>query len=307
MHVDPGPWRDRLAELDAGPPARRIAVRDRRTADANAADHQTLAEQRAQIARALADAVLAALAGQRIELTWLDPGSQLTDKQVQQLLNGGDGPGDVYDQLDDAWLADDRYDAARQLIREAVDDDALFGLLDADSELFDEVRLAVQDADISDPLGALLRNTGSRLLLIPLDFEVPDHMSRDDPDELIEQICAVVGVDPHVNRPAVAEALGDAGYGGQLTLIVYADVADAVGAAHLRITDPYLLIHDRLHGSGADLQVSGTVDLPLEDGNVRLDSQTRYGWDDIAAVVPSAYAPTAITWIRPEPEENTAA
>lgn len=306
MPVDPGPFRDRLAELDASAAARRIAVRDRRTGDVNTADRQTLAARRAQLARALADAVLAELAGQRVELTWLEPGSQLTDKQVQQLLDGGDGPGDVYDQLDEQWLADDRYDAARRLIREAVDDDALFALLDAEPELFDEVRLAAQDADMSDPVGALLRNTGSRLLLIPLDYTVPDYTSRDDPDELIDQISAVVGVDPLANREVVAEALADAFYGGRLTLIVYADVADAVGAAHVRITDPWLLIHDRVHGSGADFQLSGVVDLPLEDGNVRLDSQTRHGWDDIAAVAPSAYAPAAITWIHPEPEDGPA-
>lgn len=307
MHIDPGPWRDRLTELDASPPARRITVRDRRTADANAADQQTLAGQRAQIARALADAVLATLAGQRIGLTWLDPGSQLTDKQVQQLLDGGDGPGDVYDQLDDAWLADDRHNAARQLIREAVDDDTLFALLDADPELFDELRLAVQDADICDPLADLLRNTGSRLLLIPLGFTVPDYTSRDNPDTLIAQMCAAAGVDPYANHSALGEALDNASYGGQLTVIVYADVADAVGAAHVRITDPHLLIHDRANGSGADCQVRGVIDLPLEDGTVRLDSQTHHGWDDIAAVVPSAYAPTAIIWIRPDHDQDAAA
>lgn len=306
MPFDAAPMLARLAALDDSPPAQRIAEQDRRTADANATDRRALADARAQIAREVADAVIAALPEQRVELVWLHPGSELTDKQVQQLLDGGDGPGQVYDQLDDAWLADHRYDAARQLIRDLIDDDTLFRLLDADPEVFDEVRFAVEDADTSDPLGKLLANTGSRLLLIPLGFTVPDHTSRDNPDDLIAQMCATAGVDPYINHSAVGEALANAVYGGQLTVIVYADVADAVGAVHVRITDPHLLIHDRVNGSGADCQVRGVIDLPLEDGAVRLDSQTHHGWDDIAAVVHSAYTPTAITWIQPDRDPEPA-
>jgi len=278
MPFDAGPWRARLAQLDGSPQAQRIAERDRQTADANAADRRTLAERRASIAQAVADAVIAALPQQRVELIWLPPGSELTDEQVQMLLDGGDGPGEVYDQLDEQWLADVRYDAVRQVIRDVIGDDMLYELLDADQSLFDKVRFAVEDADTCDPLGELLRNTGSRLLLIPLGFAVPDYTSRDDQDALIGQICEAAGVDPQVNRDAVAEALAEAAYGGQLTIIVYADVADAVGAAHVRITDAHLLIHDTLHGSGADFRLNGTIDLPLEDGAVRLDSQTHYGW-----------------------------
>lgn len=306
MPFDADPWRARLTELDRSPHAQRIAERDRRTADANAADRQKLAERRASIAQAVADAVIAVLPEQRVELIWLHPGSALTDKQVQLLLDGGDGPGEVYDQLDE-WLADLRYGAVRQVIRDVIGDDTLYELLDADPELFDKVRFAVEDADTSDPLGELLANTGSRLLLIPLGFAVPDYTSRDDQDALVVQICEAAGVDPHVNRDAVADALAEAPYGGQLTVIAYAVVADAVGAAHVRITDPHLLIHDTLHGSGADCQVDGTIDLPLEDGTVRLDSQTHYGWDSIAAVVHSAYTPAGITWIHPEPEQDGAA
>lgn len=304
MPFDADPYHARLAELDASPQAQRIAERDRRTADANAADRKALAEERAAIARAVADAVIAALPEQRVALIWLHPGSVLTDKSVQMLLDGGDGPSDVLDQLDEQWLAEQRYDAARQVIRDVIGDDTLHELLDADPDLFDEVRFAVEEADTSDPLGELLANTGRRLLLIPLGSPVPDYTSHDDPDELIAQMCEAAGVDPQVNRDTVAGALAEAPYGGQLTIIVYAAVADAVGAAHVRITDPHLLIHDTLNGSGADFQLVGTIDLPLEDGGVRLDSQTRYGWDSIASVVHSAYAPAGITWIHPEPEQD---
>jgi hypothetical protein len=306
MPFDADPWRARLAELDGSLQAQRIAERDRRTADANAADRQTLDERRAYIARSVADAVIDALPEQRVELIWLHPGSELTDKQLQMLLDSGDRPGEVDDQLDE-WLADLRYDAARQVIRDVIGDDMLYELLDADQSLFDEVRFAVEEADTCDPLGELLRNTGSRLLLIPLGFTVPDYTGRDDQDELIVQMCDAVGVDPQSNRDAVAEALANAPYGGQLTIIVYAEVADAVGAVHVRITDPHLLIHDTLNGSGADLQIDATIDLPLEDGTVRLDSQTRHGWDSIASVVGCAYAPADITWIHPEAEQDGAA
>lgn len=314
---DAGPWRARLAELDDSPQAQRIAERGRRTAAANAADRQELAERRAYVARQVADAVIAALPGQRVELIWLHQGSELTDKQVQLLLDGGDGPGEVADQLDEQWLDDLRYDAARQVIRDLVDDDTLFDLLDADPDLADELRFAVEQVDTSDPMRELLANTGSRLMLIPLGVAVPDYTCRDNPDELIAQICAAAGVDPSgraqrapgpafTNHSAVGEALDNASYGGQLTVIVYASVADAVGAAHVRITDPHLLIHDTVNGSGADFQLQGTIDLPLEDGTVRLDSQTRYGWDSIAGVVRSAYAPTDITWTPPDPEQSAA-
>jgi hypothetical protein len=304
MPFDADPWRARLAELDASPHAQRIAARDRRTAAANAADRQALAERRAAIAQMVADAVIAALPEQRVALFWLHPGSELTDKAVQRLLDGGDGPSDVVDQLDEQWLAEQRYDAARQVIRDVIGDDTLYELLDADPDLFDKVRFAVEDADTSDPLGELLANTGSRLLLIPLGFTVPDHTSRDDQDALVVQICEATGVDPQANHDTVAGALAEAPYGGQLTVIVYAAVADAVGAVHVRITDPHLLIHDTLHGSGADCQLDGTIDLPLEDGTVRLDSQTHNGWDSIAGVVGSAYAPADSTWIHPEPEQD---
>lgn len=303
---DAGPWRARLAAPDDSPPAQRIAERDRRAATANAADRQELAERRASLARAVADAVLAALPGRRVELIWQHPGDELTDKQVQLLLDGGDGLGEVADQLDEQWLDDLRYDAARQVIRDLVGDDALFELLDGDPDLFDELRFAVEQVDTSDPMRELLANTGSRLLLIPLGFAVPDYTCRDNLDDLIAQICAAVGVDPFANHSAVGEALENAFYGGQLMVIVYASVADAVGAAHVRITDPYLLIHDRFNGSGADLKLQGTIELPLEDGTVRLDSQTRYGWDSIAGVVRSAYAPADILWIQPEPQEDGA-
>jgi hypothetical protein len=307
VSVDRKILRNRLNELGDSPPARRIAERDRQAAEANAADRQALAERRKDIARAVADAVIAALPEQRIELIWLHPGSELTDRQVQTLLDGGDGPDKVYDQLDEQWLADQRYDAARQLIREMIGDDTLYELLDAEPDLFDEVRFAVEDADVSDPLGELLGNTGSKLLLIPLDFDVPAYTSRDNQNQLIAHMCAVAGVDPDANHDAVVKALDNAYYGGQLTVIVYADIADAAGAAHVRITDPHLLIHDTLNGSGADCQLLGTIDLPLEDGTVRLDSQTHHGWDDIAAVVHSAYTPTDITWIQPGPEQDAAA
>jgi hypothetical protein len=304
MPFDADPWHARLAELDVSPQAQRIAERDRRTADANAADRRTLAERRTAIARSVADAVIAALPEQRVALIWLHPGSTLTDKAVQTLLDGGDGPSDVYDQLDELWMAEQRDDAARQVIRDVIGDDTLYELLDADPDLFDEVRFAVEEADTCDPLAELLANTGSRLLLIPLGFAVPDYTSRDHPDELIAQMCEAAGVDPQANHDTVAEALANAPYGGQLTIIVYAAVADAVGAAHVRITDPHLLIHDTLHGSGADCRLDGTIDIPLKDGTVRLDSQTHHGWDNIAAVVHSAYAPADIMWSHPEPEQD---
>jgi len=226
---------------------------------------------------------------------------------VQLLLDGGDGPGEVADQLDEQWLDDVRYDAARQVIRDLVGDDTLFELLDADPDLFDELRFAVEQVDASDPMRELLANTGSRLLLIPLGFAVPDYTGRDNLDDLIADICAAAGVDPFTNHSAVGDALENAFYGGQLAVIVYASVADAVGAAHVRITDPHLLIHDTVNGSGADVQLQGTIDLPLEDGTVRLDSLTHHGWDSIAGVVRSAYAPTDITWIHPDPEQDGAA
>jgi hypothetical protein len=87
---------------------------------------------------------------------------------------------------------------------------------------------------------------------------------------------------------------------------MYADVAEAIGATQVTVTDPHLLIHDAFNGSGADCQVTGTVTVSLTPGTVKLDSQTPgFGWSKIAGVSHSAYAPTNVVWSKETAAETT--
>ena len=247
-------------------------------------------------AQALYDAKVAEL-NDMYFLVDIDYRDELSDEDCQNLLDGK--PEEVEERLEE-YISDSRYRGAKFGI-ELITTEEERDLLD-EHGLLDELRFEVQDRDVSDPIGDMLRNTPGKLLTVDLDHDVPDYTMCGDEefDQILADIAEAAGIELGANRDALAELVGNASYGGRLKVIWYGGVDEALGATRAAWTDPMLLIHGSWNGSGMDARVKGTVTRDLKPGDVRLDVLSPgYSWTKTACPSESAYR-TSVEFDKPE-------
>ncbi|MBQ1048466.1 hypothetical protein KBX50_08305 [Micromonospora sp. C51] len=252
-------------------------------------------------AQALYEATVAAL-NERYELVYVDYRDQLSDRDVQDLLNGDADT--VYDRFDEGWLSENRSHGATYEVEQITTEEER-NLLEEHGRL-DDLRLEIENRDESDPVRDMWRNTPHTLMTVKLDHDVPDYTLRPDDefDEILAEIANAAGIDLDGNRDALTDLLANASYGGQLLLIWHGDAEDAIGATKATWTDPHLLILNSFNGSGFDAQVKGAVTRDLKPGDITVDKvRAGYSWHQTACPHPPAYA-TTVEFEKPTAPEQ---
>lgn len=252
-------------------------------------------------AQDLLDEKLREIEGKKFEMVYVDRGDGLDDEQIAKLLAGGSAFDDPHF---DNWYNDARWEGWKYIKDDLLTVDEQDLLERAD--LLDELRYAVEERDTSNPEMELLRMSGHKLMRVDLDFEVPwiEFADGETISDLADDIITHLGIETtdevkaRENRAEILMMLNQAPYGGNLQVIFYDSPEDVLGAKRIVFDNPHIVILDRLNGSGMDGKIVGEVGVDVKPGDVVLDSQDSYGWDDIAGVVHSAYAPDGITYER---------
>jgi len=239
---------------------------------------------------ALKDAVLAALAP-TYELTYVHHDEELTGEQAAMLVRG------EWDELADAITEvreDGRYDACVTIIRDlaeevtrdwereddpdgtdapypdysAVCDELTLGCCDE----FDEVRSAIEERDVSDPVRSLIRNTGLWLLRVTAVDE--DHAWSFETVEPTTVLSTVGLAATEHNVRTVADALANASpeFSVLMGYWVFSVDLEALydlpaGTTMIDVTDPHLYLGNPFAGSGfvTDEPLHGSVRLNVSD------------------------------------------
>lgn len=238
-------------------------------------------------AQALYDATVAELK-ERYDLVYIDYRDELSDEDVQNLLNG---EVDKVEERLEEYTSENRHRGAEYEVEQLLTDEQR-ELLEEHDLLYD-LQDEIKDRDESDPIRDMLRNTPQKLMTVDLDHEVPDYTLREDDEfeQILADIAEAAGIELAANRDALAEMVGNASYGGRLMVIWYGDAEAAIGATKATWTDPSLLVYNGWNGSGFDGEVKGSVTRDLKAGDIVLDStRGRYSWEQIAGVHRPAYS-----------------
>lgn len=277
------------------------------------------------------------------DLVYVDRDDALTDEQQSAYLAGD---WETFDNSVDESYSDRRYDRVNELAGDASEKLGL-DWDELDDEEQDAIKEAMYDKDQSNPTPQLLRNTGSKLIRVPLaspyeilakkgDYDATrgsSSMNSDDPrgrQARIDTVAAILkehGVD--TADATVIENLNELIDNGPydwheavtLDVITYADLAEASALPHsdadapgatgrnLTFSGAHVVLLDPWNGSGHDVQIPGNLGVTVTpDKPAVLDrGGNGYGWDEVAGVVHSAYRPDDIKSEWVTPETPTEA
>lgn len=281
----------------------------------------------AEYREALVDEVIDEIEdGREFDLVYVAHDDKLTDAQVSDVLAG---KWTAVDNEVDRVFWEDKQTEAERVAKELLEG------LDRDWDELGEdgqqrVLDAINDHDGSDPVGRLFHQTPKQLMrtsLGPVAAKAGAAAYVDDVDDAafaarcqaVTDTLAEHGLD--TSAPEVREAVEELVANGphhwheavDLEVIWYGDLETAMPRPRsdadwedadtkaLSFTDPYVLLIDRVNGSGHDVRVPGSlrkdiprnneeVDLPREQ-RVYLDSNAGgWSWDKVCGLVKGAYA-----------------
>lgn len=243
-----------------------------------------------------------------VHLVYVGYDDKLSDQQIQAAFEGT-LPYEIGDF--DEWESEARYNGTWNEVEANVDGEDL-DLLRGDQGRFDDLWLAVQERDMSDPFGDLARQTPHKWMRYGIDVEVASIWSS-EPEEIEEDMANIAEAlnierTPE-NLSLLRELVTEAG-GGRLNILWYGEVAELIAAAQLcdengeqepqTITweKPHLLIHDRYNGAGHMVDFPGTITLPFKRELLKLDARNvgnGYSWSDEIAGLTSDRGTTTVT------------
>lgn len=276
---------------------------------------------------------LKSLIPENTDVYYISYDEQLSDEQIDLVLAGQDGSA-YEDFLDNSDLFGD--ESTENVAREALadgfrNDRTDIDWEDLDTDEKDQLIDLVQERNTSDPIADLTRNTHPQLMRTSLSTPSYDKRlgeawsgdalyAREESEtsralvqrrrDIVADKLAEHGVDTALpaNREAIAELIDNGPYnwheGVSLDVIFHAKVnevsASQDGPSKLAFTDPYVVLIDRINGSGHDVKLQGTVSKRIPEAEKASEPETRvfldddgrggYGWDQVAGVVKSAYA-----------------
>ncbi|MEU0214051.1 hypothetical protein ABZ281_02640 [Streptomyces sp. NPDC006265] len=243
----------------------------------------------ADLAEAAAELVISRL-DEKYSLVYVDRGDCLTDEQIGKMFAGEE------EVLDSEWESENRWHGENAVLDNLLDEDARDFL--AEHDALERVRAAISERDESDPLGDLMRETGSKLFRYRLDAEAeadPWRFSDEKVEDAARTLGSAAGLDFLDNAGALRELVAHASYGGGLYVLWRGDVKPVYDAVckirwndpapeiTVQWTDPELLVLDTWNGAGHSVRVRGTVRLPFAPDRLSLDvarSGHGYSWTD---------------------------
>ncbi len=274
--------------------------------------------------KSAAETIIDTIGDRKFDLIYVAYDDQLDEENIQRYLAGDlDG---IYDEYFDMTM-DARSDTAMLEARQLTEDAGL-DWDDLDYVEQEEIRLAIEEHDESDPVPQLVRNTHNQLVRVPLLTDVQQASSEwptnlyhpsasPDNDEVFNQRVAFLtaqleakGINASSNeaQTALRELVDNGPWVWHemvdLDVIWYGDITNvAVGVGDdgviiprdLSFTNPEIVLIDRANGSGHEVTLPSTVRTRLtEEAPAILDSPRGggrgYGWDDVAGVHKPAFA-----------------
>lgn len=244
----------------------------------------------ADLAEAGAELVISRL-DEKYDLVYINRGDSLTDEQIRNLFAG------EMDVLDDDWEFENRSQGVKCVLENLLDDDAREWLEENDA--LEKVREAVEERDQSNPVGDLMRETGSKLMRYRFDAEAdpdPWRFSDEQTESAARALGEAVGIDVDTNADALRELVAHASYGGGLHVLWRGDIkpvydavckvrfSDPAPTITISWTDPELLVLDQWNGSGHSVRVRGTVSVAFDPDRLSLDTAKGpggYSWTDV--------------------------
>jgi protein-tyrosine-phosphatase len=240
----------------------------------------------------------------KLELVYVDYRDELNDEQVRALISGDNEA--LWTSLDN-FESEARWSGVRYALEEALPDPEDRDALTNDEDAYQRFREECDERDESDFLADLLRNTPRKMVKYGLNYEVASGSWAMDDDEIAEEVRGIAeaaGIDLESNHATLLSLVREATYGGTLHVLHHTDLSDLYPRPTQAVfTDPYLLVHDKLNGSGYMEQIKGEVTVAIGDESLRLDAGP-YSWsDDIAGIVHSA-CDTPVKFIKKENEHE---
>lgn len=225
---------------------------------------------------------------EKTHLIYVDYRDSLTEEQVRFHLAGDDES--LWESLSE-FESEAQHYGIKSCLDDVLDDDEEREALRDDAHAWERFCEECINRDESDAMRDLIRNTSDPMVKYSLKHEV-DPGSWSWPHDAIEEsaraVAEAAGIDFATNHAALRILVIEASYGGSLHVLHRSDLADLDGAKRAIFTDPFLLIHDTMNGSGHMEQIKGEVSVEIDEDTMRLDAG-RMSWsDDIAGIVHSA-------------------
>lgn len=201
-----------------------------------------------------------------IELMPMDYNDHLEPETIEKIIHSEEY--DIYEEWNLWEYSDESVD---YILKEIMTNEEL-----ENEELKEYAIEFIQNADTSDPLRDVLRNS-SDLLYYDCNIELVEVNEPEDHKENSKMIRDVLNLKKisKENRKAIDEMIDNAYYGGTLTLLLKADNLGFIQDLNhntIEVKDPVICIMDRCLGSGDYTTLSGiTLQLPFTKENLHSD------------------------------------
>lgn len=246
-------------------------------------------EARPDVERLYSDAVDAL--DEHYRFDYIDQGDELTDKQLQMLLDGEE----LYeDDHFDEWESDRRHLDTQYVIDDLLSPEQR-DLLDGRIE---DLRQEIYDRDTGDLGQQLLHATGCKLVRFDLEHTVdpyPWNAEQEELNERAEGIAEALHLDPTTEqRELLHNLVVEASYGGRLYAFCYLDGEEALKLATgggeqpetVTFTPARIVVLDHLNGSGSEIELD-SITVPWSPQRVTLDARGigfGYSWDEVCGL-----------------------
>lgn len=239
-----------------------------------------------------------------VELVYIDRDDQLTDKQIQFAFTGAP-PHE--DNSFDEYESETRHHGLWSTLESYVDQEDL-ELLRADQNRFEELQIAVEERDGSDPFMALARATPHKWLRYVANWDA-EPWPYENMDDDITGIAGQLGIDRTVHADLLREMVTEAN-GGGVYVLWYGEVDELIEAAQrsdehgnqvpqtVTWKNPHLLVLDCESGSGHMVDFPGTITMPFDRVRLMLDARNvgnGYSWSDDVASLAGDRGTTTVT------------
>lgn len=184
---------------------------------------------------------------------------------------------------------DDAVDYAVKELRESLESDFDFEEDELDyfmEDNIDEIRMAIEDRDVSNPLDDLLRNTSESPIFFDLGVDVEDTTFMDDNDfrNLLKEVkkALKIKLSDRTFDSRLTMMLYQASYGGRLVVYFtesFENLMDLKGANRITFENPMVAVIDTFNGSGDNTDLDGhKFTVPFDPTNLFIDKTIKYNY-----------------------------
>lgn len=230
-----------------------------------------------------------------VDLVYVDYRDELTNEQCQKIVETGDIYAPEEDMWD--WVNDCQYDSAIEIIKTlAKEYEELEDFYD-DMVDDEDLKSAIYEADTSNFVKDLLRNTRNKAMYYKLDYYSDYDLTEESLEEEIKGIANHLGVDAQEHRESLKELVENATYGGNLCIYWYGDIKDVTKEEEeepkfISFDNPVrLCIMDRFNGSGHDVKLKAPITAEFRRENLHMDDVKgcgySYGYDVCGLYMPA--------------------